>query len=875
MKRLTTLSIVIAATAWTAAGQQQPFTITTTFLPAAIRGQAYAPVGLQTANDPGPVTWSFDAASPPPGFTVVPDQPPDTGGVFCYGPGCDPIAAVQTATGAYKFVLVATSLTTSKTATLEFTLYVVDPLQITTTSPLPSALANQPYSVRIQATGGTGQFTWSIVNGGLPPGMSLDPSQGTVAGIAPSANGTYTFMVQVLDQLTQLSTTRSFSIDVLGGLAITTSALPNATLNQPYSFQLQGVGGQNPIWSVRPPSQLPPQFSLSPGGLLTGPSLNTGKFTFTIQLADAQVPGTAFQDFTLYITLGPLSIKETTIPNANQNVAYRATLTPVGGLPPFAWSLGFPSPPSLSIDINTGIISGTPPNAGALQVPVSLRDSTGAVFSRTYTLNVINGLTITTSSLASYTSGVPYLDTLTAAGGTPPYHWDVTVGTLPPPLTLNPLTGQITGTPVAQGAFQFTIHVTDAVGSVATKVFTIAPGLNITTTSLPGGALTQPYSQTLAATGGVAPLTWTIASGALPPPLALNPATGVISGTPTSAGNFAFDVVVTDASGGVARRSLTINIANPVVVTSGNFSGDVLVAFSQTLTATGGTPPYTWSIASGTLPGGLQLNSTTGVISGAPSPGGTSQVTVTATDANSLTGSKTITITINAPPTPAVSISLGTTTQPAVSLSTGTPYPLEITGFLTLTFASSVGGTDGGESRFSDGTRKLFFVVRPNTTQGLFTTVSNGTPAILTGTVAGAITLTVSMSAGGLDITPSPAPVKTITVDAGVPVITSVTLQQVTGGLSVVVTGYSNTRQVSSGSFTFAVSSGNTLSQSQITVPLTSAYDTWFNNTASNATGGQFKLTVPFSVTGNATAVTKVGVTLTNSKGASAAVSSP
>jgi hypothetical protein len=263
------------------------------------------------------------------------------------------------------------------------------------------------------------------------------------------------------------------------------------------------------------------------------------------------------------------------------------------------------------------------------------------------------------------------------------------------------------------------------------------------------------------------------------------------------------------------------------------------------------------------------------VISGTPSPGGTSQVTVTATDANSLTGSKTITITINAPQTPAVSISLGTTTQPAVSLSTGAPYPLEITGFLTLTFSSSVGGTDGGESRFSDGTRKLFFVVRPNTTQGLFTTVSNGTPAILTGTVAGAITLTVSMSAGGLDITPSPAPVKTITVDAGVPVITSVALQQVTGGLSVVVKGYSNTRQVSSGSFTFEVSSGNTLSQAQITVPLTSAYDTWFNSTASNATGGQFQLTVPFSVTGNATAVTKVTVTLTNSKGASAAVSSP
>jgi len=105
------------------------------------------------------------------------------------------------------------------------------------------------------------------------------------------------------------------------------------------------------------------------------------------------------------------------------------------------------------------------------------------------------------------------------------------------------------------------------------------------------------------------------------------------------------------------------------------------------------------------------------------------------------------------------------------------------------------------------------------------------------------------MSAGGQDITPSPAPTKTISLDSAVPVISSVILQQVTGGLNVVVTGYSNTREVSSGSFTFTVSSGNTLSQATIPVQLSSAYAGWFGNASSNATGGQFKLTVPFSVT--------------------------
>ena len=879
MRRLATLGLLLACAALTVSAQ---FTITTKSLPPAIFGQPYAPATLDTSGDPGPVAWSFTAGAPAPSGFVVGSASVATQGTFCYGfPGQAGVplctGSVQTFPGVYNFIVQATSQSTNQTTTKQLTIAVVQQLQIVTTT-LPDAAANQPYAVQIQTQGGTGQFAWTVPFGTLPAGIVLDPANGTLAGTAPNVTASYNFTIQVQDQVTLAVASRPYILNVQGGIAITTPTLPNAYVGQPYSFQMEAAGGKTLVWSIPTGWTLPQGFSISTSGLLTGFGISTGIFPTRIQAQEQESQTIVVRDYTFNVTQGPLRIVEGTVPSANQNVAYRATLTASGGIPPYRWSFDIPSPQSLSISPTTGVITGTPPNAGTFALPVSLRDATQQVFSQSFALSVLPSVSISTTALANGLPGVPYSDFVTAAGGSLPYRWSVSVGALPPGLSLNATSGQINGVPSASGVFPFTVQVIDSLAGAATKNLTITIGagqlLTITTTSLPDGVVNQTYSQVLAATGGTQPLTWSLGSGALPTGLLLA-GTGVISGTPTILGNFSFDVVVTDSNQAVARKSLTINITNAatqVTITSGNFTGVVLSAFSQTVTASGGTPPYTFSIPSGTLPSGLQLDAATGVISGTPGAGGTSTFTVTATDARGQIGSKTISITIILPATPTTSITVGTTTQPAVGLTTSAPYPLEITGVMTLSFASSVGGT-GEEARFSNGSRSLQFIVRANATQAIFPTVAN--PAIIPGTVAGTITTTASMSAGGQDITPSPAPTKSITIDAAVPVITSVSLQQVTGGISVVVQGYSNTREVSSGSFTFTVSSSTPAALVQVTVPLTSAYTTWFNNSASNPTGGQFRLTVPFSVTGSATAVTKVSVTLTNSKGASIAVSSP
>lgn len=141
----------------------------------------------------------------------------------------------------------------------------------------------------------------------------------------------------------------------------------------------------------------------------------------------------------------------------------------------------------------------------------------------------------------------------------------------------------------------------------------------------------------------------------------------------------------------------------------------------------------------------------------------------------------------------------------------------------------------------------------------------------MTGTVAGAITITLDLMASGTDVTPTPPPTATITLTTTPPFIQLVQFgSATTNGFTVVVTGFSSTRDMVSGSFQFAPSTNATLATTTVTVPLSPAFMTWYSNSASNAFGSQFQLTVPFTTqNGPSLDVVAVTVALTNSKGAS------
>jgi hypothetical protein len=195
------------------------------------------------------------------------------------------------------------------------------------------------------------------------------------------------------------------------------------------------------------------------------------------------------------------------------------------------------------------------------------------------------------------------------------------------------------------------VTVTEANGATASKSLSIsvtAPPLSVSSASLPGGTVGTAYSATVAATGGVPGYTWT-ATG-LPSGVTIGLNTGVISGTPTTGGTLSVVVTVTDSASTSSSKtfSVTFTVATLTVKTASLPSGTRNVTYNQTLTSSGGQGAKTWSITSGSLPAGLSLNASTGVISGIPTTRATYKFTVTVKDSSSpqKTASKALQIKI-------------------------------------------------------------------------------------------------------------------------------------------------------------------------------------------------------------------------------------
>ncbi len=207
----------------------------------------------------------------------------------------------------------------------------------------------------------------------------------------------------------------------------------------------------------------------------------------------------------------------------------------------------------------------------------------------------------------------------------------------------------------AGASYTFTVAAVNAAGTglPSTVSTTVTPNANpqLTFGPPPGGQVNVAYSAPLTMTGGTAPITWSVSAGSLPPGVTLNPSTGLLSGTPTSAGTYTFTVRIVDVSGQSDTRAATVTIVPPPVLTIPSPpAAQVAVPYNLPLSVSGGTAPYTYSLGSGTLPPGLTLNTTTGLISGTPTTQGGYAFTVKVTDANGQSDTRSASITVGAGP---------------------------------------------------------------------------------------------------------------------------------------------------------------------------------------------------------------------------------
>jgi hypothetical protein len=396
-------------------------------------------------------------------------------------------------------------------------------------------------------------------------------------------------------------------------------------------------------------------------GVISGTPTTAGTSSFTARVADAR----GQDDIqALSITISPIppppnppTITTTTLSAGTVNQPYSQGVQATGGTGALTWSLAAgsgPLPANLNLNPINGVISGTPTAAGTSLFTVQVQDSGG--LSDTQALSItINAPTpppapsITTTTLPAGTITLHYSAPLMATGGTGGLTWSIVTGNLPTGLDLNQTTGVISGTPIVPGTSSFTVRVVDAAGQDDSQALSILITLTnppqITTTTLPGGTVGQPYNQTLQATGGIGTLTWSLSGGSLTPMLSLSPA-GVISGTPTNTGNKDFTVKVTDTLNQSDTQALSIVVSAGLTITSNNLpDAHVGKAYNQTLQRSGGVSPFTWSVTPA-LPDGLNLNASTGQITGAPANGtdqeGNGTFTFTVQDSSSQTASKSL-----------------------------------------------------------------------------------------------------------------------------------------------------------------------------------------------------------------------------------------
>jgi hypothetical protein len=436
-----------------------------------------------------------------------------------------------------------------------------------TTAALPNGNAGIAYFGTIMAAGGTGPYTYSLIDGTLPSGLTLN-LDGTLSGMPTICGGTFTVTVAATDAF-GCSGAQQYTVVIdcttSSGIVLLPASLPNARQGFFYQEMITATGGAPPYAFVLSCGTLPPGITLMPSGVLAGTPAASGTFSFGVTARDV-ISHAGSRCFTLKVSPGCsiLIFTPTNLPDGALGARYDQVLRASGGSEPYVFTTDEKTlPPGLSL-LSGGNIIGIPTQTGCFTFKVTVRDDTGCFSTATYTICIpcTTPLAIVPPFPPSGVVGNSYNATIFVSGGSGSYVFSAPPP-LPPGVSLS-TDGVLTGIPILKGCYTFDVFVLDTTTRCLTRrTITICidcPEITLAPAALPNGVIGAPYAQTIVPNGGTPPYSFALGSEPLPPGIGGPSQKGLLSGTPTLIGLFQFSIVVTDAYGCTVMRDYSITI---------------------------------------------------------------------------------------------------------------------------------------------------------------------------------------------------------------------------------------------------------------------------------------------------------------------------